>query len=625
MNIPKLFSLVVLSSFVCLSCSGSDGNDKDCVLDTECEGTRVCRNGKCEFPEQLCGNGQIDPNETCDGDCPESCSDGDDCTSDVLSGSAEDCSADCIYTPITSCADGDGCCPPGCATANDNDCPDDGFALRLNAGLETGTSTFDGKEFKPLLAYITDGTAYNSNDGLGTSINGTLFDELYQTESYLLDSSTGATFTFHVDNGDYTAHLHFVDWVSSSVIGSRVFHVDMQEQRVISNLDIIAEVGKNTALVKSFDVSVSDSQLTLAIINVTGYPEIAAVEILRPGQPYLGEGVEDPLCGDGFVASDQEGCDDGNTAGGDGCSATCQIEQGWICTGEPSVCSKPPCGDGIVEDGLEACDDGNTVAGDGCSASCELEPGWTCSGEPSACSRDGNLAQEIYDDMHLAHEGHPYGLPSYYDFYQGPTVRSIGSGEIDFYVLVPWGQFYEEIGMSSSTNARVQIRNLRGYFLDKSDNTWKQIPYTQLVGVNYAGDYAGSPVTATDLRQEPEGISAKLSSGSTDAFHFYTERIDLHAIYEKDVFQLASHVFATYEARLILDDPQGVDDRDMARFVADVGFDVWRRIDSVWQPDYSQNHDLGISRFKFVTKEWRRFFMTTDISLSDLQQNPPPM
>ena len=43
------------------------------------------------------------------------------------------------------------------------------------------------------------------------------------------------------------------------------------------------------------------------------------------------------ICGDGVLTS-SETCDDGGTAAGDGCSATCQIEAGWICSGAPSVC-----------------------------------------------------------------------------------------------------------------------------------------------------------------------------------------------------------------------------------------------------------------------------------------------
>jgi cysteine-rich repeat protein len=63
------------------------------------------------------------------------------------------------------------------------------------------------------------------------------------------------------------------------------------------------------------------------------------------------------VCGDGCLGEGEE-CDDGNTTGGDGCSATCETEV---------------CGDGKVDEG-EECDDGNTADGDGCSATCTVEP-----------------------------------------------------------------------------------------------------------------------------------------------------------------------------------------------------------------------------------------------------------
>ena len=42
-------------------------------------------------------------------------------------------------------------------------------------------------------------------------------------------------------------------------------------------------------------------------------------------------------CGNGIIVSEE--CDDGNTNNGDGCSSSCQIESGWTCVGEPSICS----------------------------------------------------------------------------------------------------------------------------------------------------------------------------------------------------------------------------------------------------------------------------------------------
>lgn len=42
-------------------------------------------------------------------------------------------------------------------------------------------------------------------------------------------------------------------------------------------------------------------------------------------------------CGNGLLEPD-EGCDDGNIADGDGCSAFCEVGEGYQCSGQPSVC-----------------------------------------------------------------------------------------------------------------------------------------------------------------------------------------------------------------------------------------------------------------------------------------------
>ena len=46
-------------------------------------------------------------------------------------------------------------------------------------------------------------------------------------------------------------------------------------------------------------------------------------------------------CGDGVIMNPEE-CDDNGTAPGDGCDTSCKIESGWICEGEPSVCTQLP-------------------------------------------------------------------------------------------------------------------------------------------------------------------------------------------------------------------------------------------------------------------------------------------
>lgn len=100
-------------------------------------------------------------------------------------------------------------------------------------------------------------------------------------------------------------------------------------------------------------------------------------------------------CSDGIITA-PETCDDGNATPGDGCDDTCAMEQGFTCSGQPSVCTANGgqsggggggttggggggvCGNNVVESG-EECDDGNIVSGDGCggadhpNGACSLE------------------------------------------------------------------------------------------------------------------------------------------------------------------------------------------------------------------------------------------------------------
>ena len=90
--------------------------------------------------------------------------------------------------------------------------------------------------------------------------------------------------------------------------------------------------------------------------------------------------VDQPIstCGDGMVDENEE-CDDGNTEGGDGCSASCQqedpcsnteCEPGWTCDGEGNC--QPPA------DGT-ACDDGDP------STTSDMYQNGQCEGTPIVC------------------------------------------------------------------------------------------------------------------------------------------------------------------------------------------------------------------------------------------------
>jgi cysteine-rich repeat protein len=79
-----------------------------------------------------------------------------------------------------------------------------------------------------------------------------------------------------------------------------------------------------------------------------------------------------PLCGNGKLELGRnEACDDGNGVSGDGCTSSCELEEGWSCSGKwraLSVCSEITwCGNDNLNEG-EKCDDGNFINGDGCTS-----------------------------------------------------------------------------------------------------------------------------------------------------------------------------------------------------------------------------------------------------------------
>jgi fibro-slime domain-containing protein len=91
-----------------------------------------------------------------------------------------------------------------------------------------------------------------------------------------------------------------------------------------------------------------------------------------------------PTCGDGVIG-DPERCDDGNAAGGDGCSATCAVEAGWRCPVIGARCEAAACGDGILA-GAEECEHAPGATVKGCSATCRIEAGYDCDPTSFACA-----------------------------------------------------------------------------------------------------------------------------------------------------------------------------------------------------------------------------------------------
>jgi len=227
-----------------------------------------------------------------------------------------------------------------------------------------------------------------------------------------------------------------------------------------------------------------------------------------------------------------------------------------------------------------------------------------------------NSIDEVINDMKLGHEEYAHGTQMH-DWGQAPRT-SMGNNPGDWTAMITWGQVYESVKGNTATNSRVELRNMKAYYLSKSDNKWHLWQASNNIdGAAYREDFADDDNIEADIRKEPEG-TISVTCGNGYNFHFWpaSGRVTI------DPNDIAG-VFTTMQARLILDDPDKEDDRDKAEYLLSIGADYWKDLDAQW--DYwKTNGDIGIGRFKYVKKDWRAFNMHT-LDEQTLRGNPPPL
>ena len=147
---------------------------------------------------------------------------------------------------------------------------------RVNSGGTNYTDT-SGALWSADTGFV-GGSTYLTN----TPIANTNDSALYQSERY-----GNLTYSLPVTNGIYTLRLHFAEIYFTSA-GLRRFNVTAQGQQILTNFDIYAESGAaNTALIKSFPVTVSNGTLQLSFASVVENPKISAIELIGSTQPTI--------------------------------------------------------------------------------------------------------------------------------------------------------------------------------------------------------------------------------------------------------------------------------------------------------------------------------------------------
>ncbi len=228
-----------------------------------------------------------------------------------------------------------------------------------------------------------------------------------------------------------------------------------------------------------------------------------------------------------------------------------------------------------------------------------------------------NSIENIINDSKLPHEGKLHGVPDTYDWAKGPRI-GMGNNPGNFTAMICWGQLYEDLQGNPASNTRVQIKNIEGWYLSKTDNKWHLIQEsTEVEGAAYVEDFVNDVNKPAQKRIEPDG-GISVTAGSGYNFHFWT-KTGRSIINPSDI----KGIFTSLQGRLVINELSLPDDRETAKYLLGVGGDYWLNLSAPWD-NFKTNGDIAIGRMKYVKKAWQSFNMCT-LTETELRNNPPPL
>ncbi len=113
-----------------------------------------------------------------------------------------------------------------------------------------------------------------------SEVAGTVADSLYQTYLSAATNLAVTSLQIPVTNGNYMVRMHFVENYYTTE-SQRIFNINIENQPVLNDFDIFKEVGYRSALVKDFNVTVADGNLSVKFTPTANRLALAAIEIYQ--------------------------------------------------------------------------------------------------------------------------------------------------------------------------------------------------------------------------------------------------------------------------------------------------------------------------------------------------------
>lgn len=219
------------------------------------------------------------------------------------------------------------------------------------------------------------------------------------------------------------------------------------------------------------------------------------------------------------------------------------------------------------------------------------------------------------------HEALPSGVKdtwatqSRWENQQRPTAIAHNCGQagcpgaVPFRALGAWANVYRVKDSGFSANTGVEMRNIKVY--GWYNGQWEKVqdlavPNGNFYAESFSGDsnqYFSDSIKTTSTSKTIILREANKINNENCMYHPFSDIKNFDTKYE--------YVYTCIDLRKVKWDESGTDDRDSSHYCASCGGDWWLAegltFDSSWQ------HNKGVAQPKMIeiTKEWRRFSMTT--------------
>jgi hypothetical protein len=151
------------------------------------------------------------------------------------------------------------------------------YVVRVNCGSSQSYKDASGNLWQSDQLYSTGSWGYLGGSTFSTSdpIANTEDDVLFQSERWGMSA-----YNFDVQNGLYEITLFFAE-IYFRESGHRIFNVYIEQNEVLHQFDIFAEVGHDYATTRTFTANVDDNQLNISFTNIADDWKMSAVQIIQ--------------------------------------------------------------------------------------------------------------------------------------------------------------------------------------------------------------------------------------------------------------------------------------------------------------------------------------------------------